>query len=49
MEVKMEIIVREMVTLEIEHKAEVISEVICMIKVEAEVDVTKVQMLDVQG
>ena len=44
----MGIIVREMVmvTLEIDDKAEVVSEVIYMVKVEEEVDLTKVQMLD---
>ena len=51
MEVKMGMIVREMVMviLEIEDKAEEILEVTCMVKVEEEVDLTKVQMLDVQG
>ena len=38
-----------MVILEIEDKAEEILEVTCMVKVEEEVDLTKVQMLDVQG
>ena len=45
MEVKMGIIIREMV---IGDKAEVTLEIICMIKAEAEVDLTKVQMLDIQ-
>ena len=43
--------VREMamVILEIEDKAEVILEVTSMVKVEEEVDLTKAQMLDIQG
>ena len=45
----MGIIVREMVSLEIEDKAEEILEVTCMAKVEEEVGLTKVQMLDAQG
>ena len=51
MVVKMGIIVREMamVILEIEDKAEEILEVTCMAKVEEEVDLTKVQMLNVLG
>ena len=51
MEIKMQMIVREMVMviLEIEDKAEEILEVTCMVKVEEEVDSTKAQMLDVQG
>ena len=51
MEVKIGIIVREMVMviLEIEDKAEKILEVTCMVKVEEEVDLTKVQMLDILG
>ena len=51
MEVKMGMIVRElaMVILEIEDKAEEILEVTCMVKAQEEVDLTKVQMLDVQG
>ena len=46
----MVIITREMgmVLLEIEDKAEEILEVLCMVKVEEEVDLTKVLMLDVQ-
>ena len=50
MEVKMGMVVREMVMviLEIEEKAEEILEVTCMVKVEEEVDLTKVQMLDIQ-
>ena len=51
MEIKMGMIVREMVmvVLEIEDNAEEILEVTCMVKVEEEVDLTKAQMLDVQG
>ena len=47
---KMEIITREMgiVLLEIEDKAEKILEVICMVGVEEEVDLTKVQMSYIQ-
>ena len=47
---KMRIITRKMgiVLLEIEDKAEEILEVLCMVKVEEEVDLTKVQMSDVQ-
>ena len=47
---KMGIITREVgiVLLEIEDKAEEILEVLCMVKVEEEVDLTKVQMSDVQ-
>ena len=46
----MGVTVREMgmVLLGIENKAEEILEVLCMVKVEEEVDLTKVQMLDVQ-
>ena len=46
----MGIITREMgiVLLEIEDKAEKILEVLCMVKVEEEVDLTKVQMSDIQ-
>ena len=51
MEIKMGMIVREivMVILEIEDKAEEILEVTCMVKAEEEIDLTKAQMLDVQG
>ena len=47
---KMGIITREMgiVLLEIEDKAEEILEVLCVVKVEEEVDLTEVQMLDIQ-
>ena len=37
-----------MVTLETEDKVEVISEVVCEVKVEKKVDLTKVQMLEGQ-
>ena len=49
--IKIGIIVRETILkiLEAEDKVEVILEIICMIKVEAEVDMTKVLMLDIQG
>ena len=49
--IKIGIIVRETILeiLEAEDKVEVILEIICMIKVEAEVDLTKVLMLDIQG
>ena len=51
MVVKMGIMVREIVMeiLEAEDKAEKILEVTCMVKVEEEVDLTKVQMLDILG
>ena len=51
MVVKIGIMVREMVMdiLEAEDKVEVILEENCMVKVEEEVDLTKVQMLDVLG
>ena len=50
MVVKMGIIVREMamVFLEIGNKVEEILELTCVVKVEEEVDLTKVQMLDAQ-
>ena len=46
----MGIITREVgiVLLEMEDKAEEILEVLCMVKVEEEVDLTRVQMSDVQ-
>ena len=46
----MGVITREMgiVLLEIEDRAEEILEVLCMVKVDEEVDLTKVQMSDVQ-
>ena len=48
--VKMGVVVREMgmVILGIEDKAKEILEVLCMVKVEDEVDLIKVQMLDAQ-
>ena len=51
MEAKMGIMVRETVMgiLEVEDKVEVILGAICEVKVEEEVDLTKVQMLDVLG
>ena len=51
MVVKMGIMVREMAMdpLGIEDKAKEILEVTCMVKVEEEVDLTKAQMLDIQG
>ena len=50
MVVKMGIMVREMVMeiSEVEDKVEVVSEVICKVKVEEEVGLIKVQMLDAQ-
>ena len=47
----MRIMVREMemIILEIEDKAEKILEITSMVKVEEEVDLTKAQMLDIQG
>ena len=50
MVVKMGVMVREMgmVFLEIEDKAEEVLEVTCVVKVEEEVGLTKVQMLDTQ-
>ena len=46
----MEVMAKEMgiVLLEIEDKAKEISEVLYMVKVEEEVDLTKVQMSDIQ-
>ena len=46
----LEVMAKEMgiVLLEIEDKVEEILEVLCMVKVEEEVDLTKVQMSDVQ-
>ena len=51
MEIKVGVIVREMVMgiLETEDKAGKILEVTCMIKAEEEVDLTKAQVLDIQG
>ena len=49
MVIKVGMIVREMGILEIEDKAEEILEVTCMVKAEEEVDLTKAQMLDIQG
>ena len=51
MEAKMGIMVRETVMeiLEVENKVEVILGAICEVKVEEEVDLTKVQMLDILG
>ena len=50
MVIKMGVMVREMgmVLLEIEDKAKKILEVTCMVKVEEEVGLTKVQALDAQ-
>ena len=46
----MEVMAKEMgiVLLEIEDKTEEILEVLCMVKVEEEVDLTKVHMSDIQ-